>query len=52
MVKHICYGCGRASIWYPYLELCLVCKLYKLITKHNPNRLGYEDAISQERVKE
>lgn len=42
MTKKICYGCGRASEWYPHLSLCLACRFYKWWTGHNPNRLGYE----------
>jgi len=48
MTKYICYGCGRAGrVGVEHLGLCWTCKLYKTITKHNPNKLGYEDCIKE-----
>ena len=47
MVKHTCYGCGRSKESFPYLELCKTCQRYYNKTGHNPNKLGYEDAIKE-----
>ena len=46
MNMYICYGCARVGAFgTKHLGLCLVCRIYKKITGHSPNRLGYEDKI-------
>jgi len=47
MNKYICYGCGRTAFTTSYLSLCIPCRIYRFWTKHNPNKLGYENAIKE-----
>ena len=40
MVRHICYGCGRAKHHFPYLGLCSMCGLVKELAESNPDNEG------------